>query len=205
MKYIIGTALAGVVVVGLILFGAYISITNNLITMQNNLQAHYDSNRSQLAGYARDIETEFGVANGGMDKLKEVLEAAVSARYKQGSTAAPANGQLFSMIKEAYPNVDASVYTRIADRVHDYEVKYQNLQSGLASEAATFDTYRQKFPARLFSGGYPTNDLTARGPDGELHGASALRQMKQLVTSGASDKAYDNNRFEGPSIGGKKQ
>ena len=196
-----------VAALGITLLGVRIHVGNQLIAKQAELQAKYDTNRTLLGAYARDIETETGLANQGLTKLDQVLKDAVSGRYDHanGSTAVP-GGQpaLFSAIKEAYPNIDTSLYNEIAGRVHEYEIKFQNEQTTLASMAANFDVYRKQFPTSMFAGGYPSGDLHAyamvNGVLVQVTGQQALDQMKNLVSSGEANDAFGNGEFNGPQI-----
>jgi uncharacterized protein YxeA len=189
--------LAGLAVVGALVaiyVGMQIHYTNTLIDKQNTLQSQYDGNRAELSAYARDIQTRHQLSMEAFDKLAEVLERYTAGRYKGTGNG---QGTLINAVSEAVPNVDQTVVIEIARGIHDWEVKYLNSQKALASMANSFDTYRTQIPARWFSGGFPNDNLTARGPDGqELTGADALKHMKKLVTSGTSDRAYDNNRLD---------
>lgn len=203
---------AGSVVAVLAVLVTYIGMTisyhNKFNTAENNLQSHYDSNRALLAGYARDIEKEFQLADYGNQSVLNGLQAAIEGRYKaDGSATRPGQASLFSIIQEAYPNLaqNLDLFNKIMDRVNTYETKFFNAQRDLAQEAATFQTSIENFPASWFAGDYPKSNLHALKTDGsgnlvQVTGRAALDQMRALVTSSTSDSSYGNGRFDGPNI-----
>jgi hypothetical protein len=202
----------GVLALALVWFGLSVHYHNSFNTSEANLQAHYDSNRAKLAQMARQIETEMGVANTGNDKVGQILQAAIEGRYKldgDGKTSAvPGQQSFFSAIVEAYPSLaeNTKLYAQILGDVRDLEQQYFNMQRDLATEAAAFSVQLKNFPASLFAGGYPDQDLHALKYDNgvltTVHGREALEQMKNLVTSKESNDAYGTGEYNGPNIPG---
>ncbi len=187
-----------------------VSYRDETIRLQNGVSANYDNNRQILAGVARRIETKVGVANIDLDKLSQLFTNVSGARYhdpKGGSSTADATktGTVFSAIHEAYPTVDASMYQDIIKEVDVQEDKFANAQTGLRDSIRNFDDHTQTTWNSILNSlpwnHFPNDNLTALGPNGTtLHGKAALDQMRKLVTSKESDKAYQTNEFDGPQL-----
>lgn len=192
----------------LFLFGS-VGFRDDTIAKQNSMQAAYNQNRSHLAGYARQIETDAGLAALNIKGNTDFMQAAVSGRYNTKGGAADANrtGTFYSAMHEAYPQLPESMYPAIMKSVEVQEAKFQNDQNDLSERINEFDTWTQT----TFHAAYnflpwchfPTDRLTALGPNGTtLHGSAALDQMRALVTSKESDDAYHSNEFNGPNLKG---
>ncbi len=201
MKKLIGISLF-VLVVGAVVLAAFASVPyhDNMVRLQNGLNAKYDDNRQILASAARRIETKVGVANVGMDKLSKLFSEAGASRYKNDGS----SGSLMKAVHEAYPSVDASVYQTIIKEVDVQEDVFENAQRGLRSTIQEFDNQRETFWNEVLNAfpwnDFPNNNLIALGPNGTLHGTPALDQMRSLVTSAESNKAYETNQYDGPQI-----
>jgi hypothetical protein len=207
MKKLIGFTIFGVLGLGIVmfLFGS-ISFRDQGVANQNGIQAAYNQNRSHLASYARQIETDAGLAKLNIKGNTEFMQAAVSGRYQTGNTADPnKTGTLFSAMHEAYPNMPENMYPAIMKAVEVQEAKFKNDQDDLSGRIASFDTWTQTTFHALYNllpwCQFPNDHLTALGPDGKtLHGQAALDQMRSLVTSKESDDAYHSNQFDGPKL-----
>ena len=193
-------------IIALFLFSS-IGYRDTTIARQNHIQESYNQNRSHLAGYAREVETNTGLANLHMAKNTEFMKEAISGRYDNKNSSADANktGTFFSAMHEAYPNLPESMYPAIVKEVEVQEAKFQNDQNDLSDAVANFDTWTQTTVHAMYNMlpwcHFPTERLTALGPNGTtLHGTAALDQMRALVTSKESDDAYHSNEFNGPQL-----
>jgi hypothetical protein len=200
------TALAAVgLAVVMFLFGS-VGFRDTGVAKQNDLQSAYNINRTHLASYARQIETDAGLAKLNIKGNTEFMEAAVSGRYKQGNSAdANKTGTLFSAMHEAYPTLPENMYPAIMKSVEVQEALFKNDQDDLSGRINSFDTWTQTTFHALYGllpwCHFPNDHLTALGPDGKtLHGAAALDQMRSLVTSKESDDAYHSNQFNGVQL-----
>ncbi|HEY9754556.1 MAG TPA: hypothetical protein V6C97_05330 [Oculatellaceae cyanobacterium] len=204
---------AGAAVVGLLLLFVFSSFgyRDTMVGAQNGVQSAYNINRTHLASYVREVETNTGLANLHMQNLDKFIEAAVSGRYRDAEGKANAatdptkTGTFFSSMHEAYPQLPDTKIELVMKEVEVQEAKFAHDQEGLSEQIKAWDNKRMA-SANLLYGllpwcHFPTNDLVAKGPDGsELHGKPALDHMRELVSSAASDKAYGNNEFDGVNI-----
>ena len=74
--------------------------------------------------------------------MDQILTDAVKGRYDGNSSAKVGGGQLFSSIKEAYPNIDVSQYDRILDLISAGRDAYKQKQSKLIDMLRGFDKWR---------------------------------------------------------------
>ncbi|HEY9754555.1 MAG TPA: hypothetical protein V6C97_05325 [Oculatellaceae cyanobacterium] len=184
---------------------------DTMVTAQNNVQSAYNINRTHLASYVREVETNTGLANLHMANLTKFIEAAVSGRYRSADGKANAatdptkTGTFFSAMHEAYPQLPDTKIELVMHEVEVQEAKFANDQEDLSRTIKDWDNTRMKSASIIYNilpwCSFPTDDLVAKGPDGtSLHGKPALDHMRELVTSAASDKAYGNNEFDGVNI-----
>jgi len=206
MKTLITITVLAVLVLGIggFLLGS-VGFRDTGIANQNDVQAAYNQNRTHLASYARQIETEVGLAKLNINGLDKFMQDAVSGRYQTGNTAnANKTGTLFSAMHEAYPQLPESMYPAIMKAVEVQEAKFTNDQNDLSERIKSFDTWRETTFHAMYNMlpwcNFPNDNLTALGPNGTLHGKAALDQMRSLVTSKESDDAFHSNQFDGPKI-----
>jgi len=197
------TALAAVgLAFVMFLFGS-VGFRDTGVAKQNDIQSAYNINRTHLASYARQIETDAGLAKLNIKGNTEFMEAAVSGRYKNAANGQ--GGSFFSAMHEAYPTLPENMYPAIMRAVEVQEAKFKNDQDDLSGRINAFDTWTQTTFHALYGllpwCHFPNDHLTALGPDGKtLHGSAALDQMRSLVTSAESDDAYHKNQFDGPKL-----
>jgi hypothetical protein len=205
------TALA--VVLGIVMLTVFSSFgyRDQMVVAQNGVQAAYNQNRTHLASYVREVETNTGLANLHMKNLTGFIEAAVSGRYRAADGKANSEtdpnktGTFFSAMHEAYPQLPDTLIQQVMKEVEVQEAKFANDQNNLSEQIKIWDNKRMASASLIYNllpwCKFPTNDLVAKGPDGsELKGKPALDHMRELVSSAAADKAYGNNEFDGVNI-----
>jgi hypothetical protein len=169
--------------------------------MEQELSAKYQGAQLELDTYVKKIKESVGIANLKSDKLDQVISDAVKGRYENNSSAQPGRGQLFSAIKEAYPDASGlNIYDRLIDQVNAGREAYKQTQLALRDQLRAYDTWRtdgliRPIILRNFLG-FPTDNLEARIGTTVKHGKDAEDQMKLLVTSSETDQAYQTGHEE---------
>ena len=127
MKKLITISLLAALGIGLFMFlSGSVGFRDTGVAKQNDIQAAYNQNRSHLASYARQIETEVGLAKLNLSGLDKFMQDAVSGRYQTGNTAdANKTGTLFSAMHEAYPTLPPSMYPEIMKAVESAGIEVQ--------------------------------------------------------------------------------
>jgi len=156
---------------------------------QNSLSTCLDQGRTA----AQVTEQEF-------KQLKEILVEVTSARYVDAegdptnASEAIGGGQLFSVVQEAYPDIDQSSFQNLQEVVVGCRDAYQNAQDRLFAQIEDFDTWIQT--GSLWSQGihssFPTDDLEVvnAATNEILREQAALDYMSRVIQVEDARQAY---------------
>lgn len=196
--YIIG----GIVGVGVVIILITLAIVNwgfgnNATNLgkqkQATLNAQYLNNQNFLSDCIVKVNGVANVAITNADKTNEILTEAMKGRYDDNSSAQPGNGQMFSAIVEAYPNltnVNGS-FDRVATTLVGCRTDYRDQQTLLLSKLQEFDRWRTGSRiARSKAGKFPDDDLIARIGKTKYTGQEALDKMYEIVVTDDTVDAY---------------
>lgn len=200
--------LGGLLAVGIGFYAKINTLRNEGIPIESGLNAQYLDNQNQLSAYISEFYETVGVANLKSDKMDTILVDAMKGRYEGNSSAQVGRGQLFSSIKEAYPNLDLSIYDRIIDLIHAGREHYKQAQSKLLDMLRSYDNWRstgivQSWIIKNILG-FPSERLEARIGTQVTRGAAARDQMYLIVTTADTQKAYQTGTMDPLQIPGAK-
>lgn len=155
MKALIVTAviLGGIVGTGVV---SYISAYNTANRLEQQIQATYEDNQNVLAQYSNRIAEAAQVPAMQRDDLKEVVTAALDARYgDEGSKA------MFQWIQEQNPTIDSTVYVELQRIIVAGRQDFQTAQTRLIDQKRVYETALGSFWQGTWMGvaGYPRIDL----------------------------------------------
>lgn len=155
MKALIVTAviLGGIVSTGVV---SYISAYNTANRLEQQIQATYEDNQNVLAQYSNRIAEAAQVPAMQRDDLKEVVTAALDARYgEEGSKA------MFQWIQEQNPTIDSTVYVELQRIIVAGRQDFQTAQTRLIDQKRVYETALGSFWQGTWMGvaGYPRVDL----------------------------------------------
>jgi hypothetical protein len=201
MNKIIGIGIAALLVLGLFgMYSKYSSLQTTAADYETQLNAQYLDNQNELSTYISKFYESVGIANLKSDKMDQILTDAVKGRYDGNSSAKVGGGQLFSSIKEAYPNIDVSQYDRILDLISAGRDAYKQKQSKLIDMLRGFDKWRVgsgPINKMLISWMHiPDDELVARIGKTSTRGRDAEDQMWTIVTTSSTQKAYDTGTMD---------
>jgi hypothetical protein len=213
-KLIITLAIvAAVALAGLGFYNKVNALNTESVSQETALNQHYQSDQLELDTYVKTIKESVGIANVKSDKIDQILRDAVSGRYgdtKDGLR----NGQggtFMSAIVEAYPDIKGQldIYDRIVDKVFAGREGFKAKQNSMLAAIAKYDAWRntglvQSFIIKNVIGS-PTDLLEARVGTNVKHGREALDQMKLVVTSGATNDAFNSGKEDAIEIPGAKK
>lgn len=209
MKTLIITA----AVIGTLILGALglYNYANGLqqegVARETELNAQYLDNQNELSAYISKFYETIGVANLKSDKMDQILLDAVKGRYEGHTSAQPGQGQLFSAIQEAYPNVDLSIYDRILDQINSGRDAYKQKQSKLLDMLRSYDKWRESglVQSRIIAMmGVPSERLEARIGTTVKRGRDARDQMYLIVLTKSTTDAYQSGQLDPLSVPGGK-
>lgn len=196
--------IVGAVIAALVLgaFGLY-NYANGLqqegVARETELNAQYLDNQNELSTYISKFYETVGVANLKSDKMDKILLDAVKGRYEGHTSAQPGQGQLFSAIQEAYPNIDLSIYDRILDQINSGRDAYKQKQSKLLDLLRSYDKWRESglVQSRIIAAmGVPSQRLEARIGMNVKRGAEARDQMYLIVLTTSTTDAYTSGHLD---------
>ena len=155
MKGLIAT---GVIVAGIagIVGVSYVSAYNTGNRLEATIKATYEDNQNVLAQYSNRIAEAAQVPAMQRDDLKEVVTAALDARYgDEGSRA------MFQFIQEQNPTIDSTVYVELQRIIVAGRQDFQNAQTRLIDQKRVYETALGSFWQGTWMGvaGYPKVDL----------------------------------------------
>lgn len=171
------------------------------VDKETALNAQYLDNQNELGSFISTFYEQLGIADRKSDKLDQILSDAVKGRYEGETSAQPGQGQLFSAITEAYPDLtqNLSVYDRVLDTVSSGRAAYKNKQSKLLDMLRDYDRWRTRgiFHKQLVNmAGYPSDGLEARIGTKTVHGDAARDQMYLIVLPSQAAEAYQTGTLE---------
>ncbi len=208
---LIGLVVVGVLFGGLLLGGVgllmyYNSIQREGVAMETQLNSQYLDNQNELSSYVSKFYETIGVANLKSDKMDQILTDAVKGRYEGKTSAQPGQGQLFSAISEAYPQIDLTIYDKIVELISQGREAYKQKQTKLLGMLAKYDNWckRQDIPHKWMVGGYPTSALEARIGTSVKRGVDARDQMYLIVTTKGTQDAYNTGTQDPLSVPGAR-
>lgn len=206
---IIVGAIIGALILGVLgIYGYANGIQQEGVARETELNAQYLDNQNELSTYISKFYETIGVANLKSDKMDQILLDAVKGRYEGHTSAQPGQGQLFSSIKEAYPNIDLSIYDRILDQISAGRDAYKQKQSKLLDMLRSYDKWRESgiIQSRIISAmGLPSNHLEARIGTSVKHGSDARDQMYLIVLTQSTTDAYNSGHLDPLQVPGAKK
>jgi hypothetical protein len=145
-------------VLGLVAFGAvsYVSAYNTGNRLENIIKATFEDNQNVLAQYSNRIAEAAQIPAMQRDDLKDVVTAALDARYgSEGSEA------MFQFIQEQNPNIDSTVYVELQRIIVAGRQDFQNAQTRLIDQKRVYETALGSLWKGAWMGiaGYPNIDL----------------------------------------------
>ena len=168
----IATVVVSLVVLGLVIFGSYVSAFNAGNKYEQQVEAEWTNNKNILAQYGQKIQEAAQIPSMQADDVAKILTGALDARYgSDGSKAA------FQWIQEKNPNVTSEVYVKLQQIIEGGRDKFENAQTRLIDVKRAYKTELgslwRGFWMRL--AGYPKADLN----------------KFNIVTTGRTEKAFD--------------
>lgn len=185
--------------VAFVLYGNFNSIQKEMVSKENSLNAQYQDNQNELSTYIVTIKESMGVANKNTEALDEVLSNAIKGRYESDN--ASTDGQLFSAMVEAYPelgNVSTS-YEQIQNSIVGGREAYKNKQTKLLDMLRDYDTWRNSGLVRsqmVKFIGAPSENLVARIGTDQWTGKDALNKMYQIVLVEDAKESYSTGELQ---------
>ncbi len=200
---IIAVAVLGGLFVGGVSFYGYANgVRNELVRQETALNAQYQDNQNELANYEVAFYEQTGLANLKSEKMDKIISDAVKGRY-EGADGQPVErgqgGAFFSALIEAYPDLrgQLDVYDKIISFVASGREAFKAKQSKQLDMIRAYESYRQTgwvrswFIDRI---GYPS--LRAQIGTQVVRGPDALAQMELIVTTEATNRAYQSGTMK---------
>lgn len=193
---IIAAALVVVLIMGISIFSKFDSTQRKGVNFETQLNAQYKSNQNELSAFISGFYETMGIAEVKSTALNTVLTSAVTGRYDEGSSAKPSDGQVFSAITEAYPDINDSLaaYDKVIDYVTAGREAYKQDQDKLLDMLRVYDSWRESglIDSQIVSmAGFPSNRLKANTATRIFEGRAALDQMYSIVLTSEAIEAYD--------------
>ena len=145
------------VLCGITCAGSVISTNNELVSLEQGLQAQYDQNRNNYDNMFKKFQEIAQVPSMYADDMKKVYDGAIQGRYgKDGSKA------MFQWIQEHNPNFDASLYRQIQQVIESGRNDFEANQKTLLDKKRVYLTQIKQFPTNIIAGmlGFPKIDLS---------------------------------------------
>lgn len=166
-------------------------LRNQVIFLETHLTAQYKTNQATLAAYTSGYAEQLGIADRQANQLSLILVNAVKGRYDEGTSGAP-SGELFSAVKEAYPDISLASYDKMLDFIQAQREEFKKSQSRLLDQIRNYNTFRQRglidsALVRLYA---PGENLKVTLDGKTYTGAEALEKMNNIVLDDTSIKAF---------------
>jgi hypothetical protein len=194
----------GGIAAGLVLLFAFIvfvpvriGIHNTGIQKEEQILHQNNDNTILLNQMVAGVYDQVHIANLKSAQMDKILKDAVSGQLQLTGNQ---KGSLFSALTEAYPNLDLSIYDRIATYVQGKRDAYQNAQQLLQDRLRDFDTWRLSFPASMFAGSFPDSNLYCSNDSGQrLTGATCENYLNTISQPNGSNNGGGQNGITIPT------
>jgi hypothetical protein len=182
MKALITT---GIFVGGLLAVGvvSYVSAYNTGNRLEKTIEATFEDNQNVLAQYSNRIAEAAQIPAMQRDDLKEVVTAALDARYgDEGSQA------MMQWIQEQNPTIDSTVYVELQRMISAGRTDFANAQTRLIDQKRVYETALGSFWGGTWMSvaGYPKVDL----------------DEYVIVTNARTDEAFSTGKEEAIQLRG---
>lgn len=203
-------ALAVLLPVALLLapYWIYASLKNEAVQMETTLTSLYKANQLEQDSYVKSILEGTELANLKLDQMAHVLRDAVNGRY--GDKKEEIQGPFVSAVVEAYPELKGQldVYDKLVLKVFAGRERFKNKQLYLYEQIRSYKRWLYSDPARSWVlrqvVGVPTGLLQANTGKGRTaSGADALELMELVVTSKATNEAFETGEEPGITVPGR--
>lgn len=173
--WILGIAAIAAIV---IYAGCSISAAGSANDMENQVISSWDRGKNELSAHTATIAELAQLPAMQRDDLKEVLKEALTA-----SDSNKGNQMVIGWLQQAVPNLDKSIYNKIAAAIESGRLNYKQAQNELI---AVKKIYRTELGSPIMGyfykrGGYPTLNI------GWPHGA---KDDFPVIVTAAANEAY---------------
>ena len=162
MKNITAFIIAGLLFLGLVLFGSYVNITNNEVTMRKRVEAQQDVCKANFDKMFKVIAQSAQVPEQLMEKSKEAFKE-IYTPLMEGRYSNDRGGALMSWVTESNPQFDlnaiAPLYERLQIAIEANREQYFLEQKKLIDMNREHSTYISKFWQKMFLGDIKPVDI----------------------------------------------
>ena len=165
------------------------------VDLETQISAQYQANQAQRSAYANGLIEQLDLADKKTDRLRSILQDAISGRYGNGGLGK--GSPMFLALAESYPDLtqNMNIYDTIAAYVQDKRTAFANDQVKLRDLVRRYDNLREGGgfinPIRFDIAGVPTNNLCAQIGSQSVCGEQALPQIKTLLTDQGTRDAFE--------------
>lgn len=131
--------------VALVIGGMLASFHNQEVSLRNQIEAKQTDNKNQLS----NMRAKFLQTGQVTEKQAEVLEK-IFVQYAQARSG-QGGGQLFTMVTEAIPNVDTSLYNNLQNIIVAGRDAWTARQTELIDYKREHDNLISRFPSNIFA------------------------------------------------------
>lgn len=216
-RKVLVSIIASIIVVALVVISVLnwrVKQRNEGESKQERVERTHQSAQNSLSTCLDNSLVSAQVAQQEFEQLKEILVEVTSARYidadgnPTSANEAVGGGQLFSVVQEAYPDIDQSSFQRLQETVVGCREAYQNAQDRLFAQIEDFETWIQT--GSLWSQGirssFPTDDLdvVSAANNETLRGQAALDYMSRVIQVEDARQAYADGEMPEQDLFGEE-
>lgn len=191
--------LGGIAVAVLILvisaISTYTSVRNGGNAREAALSAKYSSMQASYGQFRLGVTDQLGIAREKRDAMDKILTGAIEGRYNKPGSPDVDGGKIFSMIKEAYPELNGlDIYDKLMVYIAQGREKFTQEQSQMQSMIQDYNTWRTtgSFLHPTFAGWlFPSKNLKARVGDKVYTGEEALEKMSRVIVNSETTEIFD--------------
>lgn len=146
---VIGVSSALVLLMTIIFVSIGVSLSNKEISIRNRIEAKKKDNRNVYDSTWKQISQAAQVTDGQKKALLEIVTGYAKARTGNGG------GSLATMVTEAIPNVDTTVYNQLMNIISAARTKFERVQTEILDLNRAHNDCLTIFPSSFVCGGRP--------------------------------------------------
>jgi hypothetical protein len=146
---IVFSSIVVLVVLGIMIFGTYISYSNKEIMLRNQIVAKQQDNQNEFDNMWKKISQVAQVTDKERQSLMDIFIKYADARTNDSTN------QIMTWVKESVPNVNSTTYQNLQNIIVSSRDSWTMRQKELIDYKREHDNLRMMFPGSLFLTGRP--------------------------------------------------
>lgn len=183
---------SAVAIVGLAIFGSYVSFYNTAVSLEKATTAQFMSNKNTYDAMWKTVKEQAQIPDKYKEDFKEVLAADTAAKYE-------GKNPMMMWSNDRNINLDPSIYTKLMTTIEAGRADFKRGQKELLDKQRAYGYHLESFGGSIWAGmsGFPNELKGERAPNKDMDGDGILTALDyKIVTSKRTEAAFESGEDE---------